>query len=113
MWHTGVLHEGVVEEVQHTVSRERDGHKPQVALESDHGDAREHCGNDDLGQQYLVAAIDDGEQHVVRGDDNKHRGVEDPITIHSQQRRSATDEQRKGNAHDVFHTLLSARIARQ
>jgi hypothetical protein len=113
MWHTCVLHEGVVEEVQHTMSRERDGHKPQVALESDHGGDREHCGDDDFGQQYPVAAIDDGEQNVVRGDDNEHRGVEDPITIHSQQRRSATDEQGKGNAYDVFHALISAQIARQ
>ena len=103
----------MVEEVQDTMSRKRSNHKPQVAVESDHGDDREHCGDDDLGQQYLMAAIDEGEQHVVRGHDNEHRGVEDPITIHSQRRRSATDEQRKGNAHDVFLTELdSAQVTR-
>ena len=45
-----------MEEVQHTMSRKRDGHKPQVALESGHGNDSEHCGDGDLGQQYLVTA---------------------------------------------------------
>jgi hypothetical protein len=51
--HTGVVHEGVMKEVQDTMSCQRAGNKPQVALEPHHGGDREHCGDGDLGQQYL------------------------------------------------------------
>jgi hypothetical protein len=57
-----------------------------------------------------MAISDSNTLNVVRSDDDQHRGVEDTIMIHPQQRRSATDEQRKGNAHGVFHTLISGRM---
>jgi hypothetical protein len=98
----------MVVDVQDTMSHKRTDNQPQVALEADHGNAREDRGNGKLGQQDLVAAIDDGEQHVVRGSDHDDVWVEHAITVHSQHPGGATDEQRQGDANDELHDLTSS-----
>jgi len=82
--HTGVAHERVVEDVYHAMRHERDYHQPRAALEAGHGKSNENRGDGHLGPQDFAAAIDDGEQHVVRGGGHEHGGMEHALTIHAQ-----------------------------
>jgi len=68
---------------------------------------KKNRGDGHLGPQDFAAAIDDGEQHAVRGGGHEHDGMEHALTIHAQPSGRAADEQREGDADDKFHVSVS------
>jgi len=101
--HAGVVDLWREQPVEQAVSRQRRHNQPQRALEAGDGQACEdgHDGcfdGDDVG-----GPAGDGEQHVIRRDDDHDGRVESAITVEAHHGRKHTDSERENGADQVSH----------
>jgi hypothetical protein len=110
--HAGVRYHVGVEPIEDSMRTQRRDDHPQVEFEAQSRDEKEEQDDERFDAERPHAAAHDGEQGVVRGDDDSQGGVERPVAVKARERGEHADGQRQTSAHRVWHPFL-LRVLRQ
>jgi len=95
-----------VEKIKHTVRTQRTHYNPQIEFEAQHGGDEEDQDDNRFDAEDPGGTPNDGEQGVVRGDDDGQSGIKHPVAVKAQQGGEQTDRQRQTGTYRVRHRIL-------